>query len=56
MVFSNKKVNYYPQMISNTEKYTKILKAKHTNKKETSLMQTVSDKYFSTNTTLSKSF
>ena len=47
MVFSNKKVNYYPQMISNTEEYTKILKAKHTNKKETSLMQTVSDKYFS---------
>ena len=46
IVFSNGKVNYYPQMIKNTEEYTKLLKAKHKNKKESSLKQTVEDKYF----------
>lgn len=46
IVFSKNKVNYYPQMIENTEEYTKILKSKHKNKKGSSLYQTVGDKYF----------
>jgi site-specific DNA-methyltransferase (adenine-specific) len=46
LVFSKAKVNYYPQMIHNSEQWTKILKAKHKNKKESSLTQTVDDKYF----------
>ena len=46
MVFSNNKVIYNPQMIENTEEYTKQLKAKHKNKKESSMLQTVEDKYF----------
>ena len=46
MVFSKNKVNYNPQMNINTEEYTKKLKAKHKNKKESSMTQTVEDKYF----------
>lgn len=46
IVFSRDKVNYYPQMNKNSEEWTKILKAKHKNKKESSLSQTVEDKYF----------
>jgi site-specific DNA-methyltransferase (adenine-specific) len=46
MVFSKNKVNYYPQMIINSEEWTKILKAKHKNKKESSMTQTVEDKFF----------
>lgn len=46
MVFSNNKVVYNPQMIENTDEYTKQLKAKHKNKKESSMTQTVEDKYF----------
>lgn len=46
IVFSKNKVKYYPQMIHNTEEWTNILKAKHKNKKESSMTQTVDDKYF----------
>lgn len=46
MVFSNKKVNYYPQMNKNSKEWTKTLKAKHRNKKQSSIEQTVDDKYF----------
>lgn len=46
IVFSKNKVNYYPQMIHNTEEWTATLKAKHKNKKESSMTQTVEDKYF----------
>ena len=46
IVFSKDKVNYHPQMIHNTEEWTEILRAKHRNKKESSLTQTVDDKYF----------
>lgn len=47
IVFSKGKVKYIPQMIENSDEYTKILKAKHKNKKDSSLTQTVEDKYFS---------
>lgn len=33
IVFSNDKVCYFPQMVVNSEDYTKVLKAKHANKK-----------------------
>jgi len=46
IVFSNKKVNYYPKMNENSKEWTKILKAKHNNKKQSSIYQTVEDKYF----------
>ena len=46
IVFSNNKVKYNPQMVENTEEYTKQLKAKNRNKKESSMTQTVEDKYF----------
>ncbi len=46
IVFSNKKVNYYPKMNENSKEWTKILKAKHNNKKQSSIHQTVEDKYF----------
>ena len=46
IVFSKSKVNYYPQMIHNTEEWTNTLRAKHKNKKQSSLTQTVEDKYF----------
>ena len=46
IVFSKLKVNYYPQMNKNSEEWTQILKAKHKNKKESSMVQTVDDKYF----------
>ena len=46
IVFSKNKVNYYPQMIQNSEEHTKELKAKNKNKKQSSLEQTVEDKYF----------
>lgn len=46
IVFSKNKVNYNPQMNINTEEYAKKLKAKHKNKKESSMTQTVEDKYF----------
>lgn len=46
IVFSKNKVSYYPQMIENNEEWTKALKAKNKNKKESSLTQTVEDKYF----------
>jgi site-specific DNA-methyltransferase (adenine-specific) len=45
IIFSKKKLNYHPQMIHNSEKQTKLLKAKN-KKKESSLIQTVDDKYF----------
>jgi len=46
MCFSDKKVLYYPQMNRNSKEYTAKLKAKHINKKQSSLIQTVEDKYF----------
>lgn len=46
LIFSKNKINYYPQMIQNSEEWTKTLRAKHRNKKESSLTQTVEDKYF----------
>ena len=46
LVFSKSKVNYFPIMNKNDEEYTKLLKAKNENKKESSLTQTVEDKYF----------
>jgi site-specific DNA-methyltransferase (adenine-specific) len=46
LIFSKNKINYYPQMIQNSEEWTKTLRAKHKNKKESSLTQTVEDKYF----------
>ena len=46
IVFSNDKVCYFPQMVVNSEDYTKVLKAKNANKKESSKTQTVTDKYF----------
>ena len=46
IVFAYGKVNYYPKMIENSEEYTRLLKSKNKNKKESSMTQTVEDKYF----------
>lgn len=46
IVFSKQKVCYIPQMNKNTEEWTKKLKEKNKNKKQTSMEQTVEDKYF----------
>ena len=46
IVFANGKVKYYPQMNKNSEEWTRTLKSKNKNKKESSLTQTVEDKYF----------
>lgn len=47
IVFSFGKANYNPIMVENSDKYANELKKKHLNKKESSITQTVSDKYFS---------
>lgn len=46
IVFSKQKVCYSPQMNKNTEEWTKKLKEKNKNKKQSSMEQTVEDKYF----------
>lgn len=47
IVFSYGKVNYNPIMVENSDEYARELKKKHLNKKESSITQTVDDKYFS---------
>lgn len=46
IVFSFGKVNYNPIMLENSDQYADELKKKHLNKKESSITQTVQDKYF----------